>query len=229
MALAYHQGVKPDPLPRSLPGRSTVGLKAAAAVSGALLAAWVVAHLLGNLTLFAGAAAADGYAAMLRRAGGLLWLARAGTLAAAVVHVWAVVSLARRAPRRARLVHLGPGRSATLASRSMRLGGALLALFVVYHLLHLTTGTAHPDFVPGGVHHNVVRGLGVPLVAALYLVACGLLGLHLGHGLWSLWASLGLRPDRDPRRRQRLAVLTGTVVAALFASIPAAVLLGVLP
>ncbi len=214
---------------RHLPRSATVGLKAAAALSGALLFAWILAHLAGNLTVFGGAAAADGYAAALRRTGPLLWLVRGGLLLAAVVHVWAVVSLARRAPPRARLLHLGPGRAATLASRSMRLGGALLLLFVVFHLLHLTTGTLHPDFLAGRVHHNIVVGLARPLVAAVYLLAAGLLGLHLSHGLWALRTSLGLRPEADPLRSRRLAALAGVAVAVGFASIPLAVVLGGLP
>ena len=206
-----------------------MGVKALLALSGVILFGWILLHLAGNLMLFAGAAAADGYAATLRRTGPLLWLVRALVLLAAGVHVWAAVTLVRRAPAGARLLHLGRGRAATVASRSMRLGGALLLLFVGYHVLHLTAGAWHPDFLPGRVHHNVASGLSVPLVAAVYLAACGLLGLHLSHGLAALWASLGLRPEVDPRRRRRPAALVGTAVALLFASMPLAVLAGALP
>lgn len=214
---------------RVAPPLSTVGLKALLALSGAILFGWVLLHLAGNLTLFAGAALADGYAASLRRTGPLLWLVRALVLLAAVAHVWAAVHLARRAPPGARLLHLGRGRAATLASRTMRLGGALLLLFVGYHVLHLTAGAWHPDFQTGRVHHNVATALSAPLVAVVYLAACGLLGLHLTHGLAAAWTSLGLRPDGDPLRRRPLAALVGTMVAVLFASLPLAAVLGVLP
>ena len=150
-------------------------------------------------------------------------------LLAAAVHVWAAVTLASRAPARSRLLHLGRGRAATIASRSMRLGGALLLLFVVFHVLHLTVGVWHPDFHAGRVHHNVASGLAAVPVAAVYLGACGLLGLHLCHGLAAARTSLGLRPERDPGGGRRLGTLVGTAVSLLFASIPLAVLAGVLP
>ena len=188
----------------------------------------MVLHLLGNLTLFAGPAAADGYAAALRRTGPLIWLVRAGVLAAAVAHIWATVALARRAPAGSRLIHLRRSRAATFASRSMRVGGLLLLLFVVFHILHLTTGTVHPDFLPGRVHHNVTRGLGGPIVAAVYLLASGLLGLHLSHGLWAAAGSLGLQPERDPRRGRRRAAVLAAALALGFASIPLAIIAGVL-
>jgi succinate dehydrogenase / fumarate reductase, cytochrome b subunit len=222
--VAYHKGMNALALSRP----STVALQAIAALSGALLFAWVLAHLLGNLTLFAGAAAADGYAQALRRTGPLLWLVRGGVLLAAAAHIWAVVRLARRAPPGARWLHRGRGRAATFASRSMRAGGALLALFVVYHLLHLTGGQLHPDFLPGHVHHNVTRALAAPLAGAVYLAACALLGLHLGHGLWALGGSLGLGLGRDPRRARKLASVVGAAVALAFASLPLAALAGVL-
>jgi succinate dehydrogenase / fumarate reductase, cytochrome b subunit len=208
---------------------STIALQAVAAVSGVFLFGWVLLHLAGNLTLFGGAAAADGYAAMLRRTGPLLWLVRLALLLAFALHLWATATLARRAPPGSRLVAAGRTRSATVASRSMRAGGLLLLLFLVYHLLHLTIGTAHPQFLAGRVHHNVVTGLGVPLVAAVYLAASALLGLHLSHGLWAALGSLGLRPDRDPRRNRRLATLFGLLVGGAFASIPLAVAAGALP
>src|SRR5262245_10247344 len=129
-------------------GRSTVGRKALAALSGLMLAVWVALHLLGNLTLFAGPAAADGYAAALRRAPLLLWAARAGLIAAAIVHVATVASLARtgRAARPRRTEHHADARPARLAARAMRAGGVLLLIFIAYHLLHLTFGVVHPAF-----------------------------------------------------------------------------------
>ena len=209
--------------------RSTVGLKALVAVSGVGLALWVLAHLLGNMTLFAGAATADGYAAGLRRWPALLWSARAGLAAAAAVHVAAIAALARRAraaqpgrpPRPGRA-----GAAATLASRTMRAGGVLLLVFVALHLLHLTSGTLHPGFVPGRVHDNVVTGLAPPLVAAGYLAACVLLGLHLYHGLWSAARSLGAR-QRSAGSRPLVAALA-ILTAVGFAAVPVAVLAGVL-
>src|SRR5207249_10160968 len=148
---------------------STVGRKALVALSGLLLGMWVVLHLLGNLTVFSGAATADRYAAALQQIPAWLWMARAGLAVAAVVHVAGVVSLTR-ANQAARPRHdvPAPRRASTLVARSMRVGGALLLAFVVYHLLHLTFGALHPGFVPGRVYDNVVRGLRPPWVAGVY-------------------------------------------------------------
>jgi len=206
--------------------RSTVGRKALVAASGLLLWVWVVLHVAGNLTLFSGPAAADGYAAALRATPAALWAVRAGLAAAAIVHVAGVVSLAR-AGRAARPRHQTPARRAsTVAARTMRVGGALLLAFVVYHLLHLTVGLFHPGFLPGHVYDNVVRGLRSTWVASIYMAAAVLLGLHLFHGLWAAARSLGVWPDGAARRRRPAVALVSAAVALGFASVPLAVLAG---
>jgi succinate dehydrogenase / fumarate reductase cytochrome b subunit len=208
--------------------RSTVGRKALAAVSGLLLSAWVVLHAGGNLTLFRGAAVSDGYAATLRDVPAALWAVRLGLVAAAVVHVAAVTSLARvgRSARPRHVARTAP-RTSTLAARSMRVGGVLLLTFVVYHVLHLTLGLAHPGFQPGRVYDNVVVGLRPAGVAAVYVGAAALLGLHLFHGLWATGVSLGLRLDAGAtRRRPLVAALSAAAIALGFASVPLGVLVG---
>ncbi len=207
--------------------RSTVARKALVAVSGLALWTWVVLHVAGNLTLFSGPAVADGYAAALRRAPGWLWAARAGLAAAMLVHVGGVVSLARagRAARPRHEPRLPRGTSA-LAARGMRIGGALLLAFVVYHLLHLTVGVLHPHFEPGRVYDNVVVGLRPARIAAVYIGAAALLGLHLLHGLWAAARSLGVRPDAAARRRRPAVAVLSAAVAAGFAAVPLAVLAG---
>jgi succinate dehydrogenase / fumarate reductase cytochrome b subunit len=207
--------------------RSTVVRKALVAVSGLLLGMWVVLHLLGNLTLLSGAATADGYAAALRRAPAWLWIARGGLLAAAAVHVAGVASLARAGraarPRRQARAHR---RELVPAARSMRVGGALLAVFVVYHLLHLTLGVLDPGFRAGHVYDNVVRGLQSPWVAGLYVGAAALLGLHLFHGLWAAARSLGLRPGAAALRGRPAVAVLSAAIAVGFATVPIAVAAG---
>ena len=206
---------------------STVGQKISVAVSGLLLWAWVVLHLLGNLTVFSGAAATDGYAAALHRAPGWLWAARVALASVAAIHVAGIARLARRA-RTARPRHATAGRAdvATLASRGMRIGGALLLAFVGYHLLHLTFGVGHRGFVPGHVYDNVVTGLRSPWIAGVYVGAAGLVGLHLFHGLWAAVRSLGVRPATAARRHRPAVALIATATAAGFAAVPLAVLAG---
>ena len=206
--------------------RSTVGRKALVAASGLLLWVWVVLHVAGNLTLFSGPAAADGYAAALRATPAALWAVRAGLATAAIVHVAGVVSLAR-VSRAARPRHQAPApRASTMAARTMRVGGALLLAFVVYHLLHLTVGLFHPGFLPGHVYDNVVRGLRPTWVASIYMAAAILLGLHLFHGLWAAARSLGVWPEGAARRRRPAVALVSGAVALGFASVPLAVLAG---
>jgi succinate dehydrogenase / fumarate reductase, cytochrome b subunit len=210
--------------------RSTVGRKALVAASGLLLCVWVVLHVAGNLTVFSGPEAADGYAASLRRVPAALWAVRLGLLAAAAVHIAGVVSLTR-ADRAARPRHQARGARASLwmegwAARSMRVGGVLLLAFVIFHLLHLTFGVAHPGFLPGHVYDNVVRGLHSPAMAAVYIGAALLLGLHLFHGLWAAVRSLGAWPDGAMRRRRPAVAAVSAAVALGFAAVPLAVLAG---
>ena len=207
--------------------RSTVGRKALVAVSGLALWGWVLAHLLGNLTLFSGPEAADGYAAALRRIPGALWAVRVGLIAATVAHVAGAVTLAR-AGRAARPRHATAARwdAAMVASRAARVGGVLLLLFVAAHVLHLTFGVLHPAFAPGRVHANVVAGLQSGWVAAIYVAGALLLGLHLFHGLWASARSLGVRPEAAAARRRPAVASVAALIAAGLASIPIAVVAG---
>jgi succinate dehydrogenase cytochrome b subunit len=207
--------------------RSTVGRKALAAVSGLLLSGWVVLHVAGNLTLFRGAAVTDGYAATLRDAPAALWAVRLGLVFALVVHV-ATVTLLTRAGLVARPRHEARAsrRASTVAAGSMRVGGTLLLAFIAYHVLHLTFGVSHPGFRPGRVYHNVVVGLQPAWVAAVYVGAAAVLGLHLFHGLWATAVSLGLRLNVAAKRRRPVVAALSAAIALGFASVPLAVLIG---
>src|SRR5262249_57922918 len=119
--------------------------------------------------------------------GALLWLARAVLLVAVGLHMAAAWQLTRMARAARPAAYVGGTRIHTpYASRTMRWGGVIILLFVIYHLLHLTWGTVHPDFRPGDVYHNVVAGFRVWWVAVFYIAAQVALGFHLYHGLLSL-------------------------------------------
>lgn len=221
--------------------RSAVGKKAVMAVTGIVLFGFVVAHVVGNLKAFAGPAAFDEYAAFLRDVGhpavphqGVLWLLRLTLLAAVVLHVHAATSLVLMA-RRARPRDYARYDPVQLdyAARTMRWGGVIILLYVIYHLLHLTTGTLHPDFLPpeGGSHHayhNLVVGLSNPVTAWVYVLASLVLGFHLYHGLWSMFQSMGWNHPRYNRWRRAFAVVFAVAVTAGFMAVPLAVQLGVL-
>jgi succinate dehydrogenase / fumarate reductase, cytochrome b subunit len=207
--------------------RSTIGKKVTMAVTGLIMVGFLVLHMLGNLQAFAGAARINAYSAFLHSTGELLWLARVVLLVAVVLHIDAAIQLTRIA-RAARPQGYAERHSqiATIASRSLRWGGVILAVFIVFHILHMTTGTVHPSFVPGDVYHNLVAGFLVWPVAVFYLVAMGALGLHLYHGVWSSARTLGVaRPSAHPLHRP-VALLVSVVVALGFALIPIAVLAG---
>ena len=210
---------------------STIGRKAVMAVSGLMLVGFIAAHLTGNLLVFLGPEPIRAYALWLREIGHgvIIWVFRGGTLAAALLHVWAATSLtlANRAARPQGYRAFEP-RGSTLASRTMRWSGYLLLAYVVYHLLDMTFGPAHPDFIHLDPYHNVVTGFRRPLVTAGYLVAMILLGLHLAHGTWSALRTLGLSHPRYGQLVRAVSVGFGVVVALGYISIPLAVVLGIL-
>jgi len=207
---------------------STLGKKALMAVTGLILCGFVVAHMLGNLQVYLGPGHLDAYGASLRKVPALLWIARFTLLGAVLAHAWAAVTLTR-ANRAARPVGYRQRQdlAANYASNSMRWGGVTLALFIVYHILHFTTGQVHPDFREGAVHHNFVVGLQVWYVALFYMLAVLALGLHLWHGASSLFQTLGLNhPRYNALRRTAASVLTAVVVLGNL-SFPIAVLTGI--
>lgn len=208
---------------------STIGRKAVMAVTGILLFGFVVAHMIGNLQVYLGAEVLDAYGKSLRTLGhgAALWLARGGLLAAVGLHIWAAVSLARqnRAARPQRYKVWQP-RASSYASRTMYWSGPLLALFIVYHLLHMTTGTVHPDFAHGEVYKNFIVGFSQPAVSAFYIVAMLALGLHMYHGVWSLMHTLGLAHPRWNNLRHSFATFVAAAVVIGNISFPVAVLTG---
>jgi succinate dehydrogenase / fumarate reductase cytochrome b subunit len=208
--------------------RSTIGKKVVMAVTGVLLIAFVISHVLGNLLYFRGEEAMREYALLLRQTGALLWVARGGLLLAAVLHVVAAVQLTRRdmAARPVGYQKRDPQVS-TFAARTIRIGGFVLLFFIVYHILHFTVGTVHPDFRHLEPFHNINVGLSVPWVAAFYIVAMAALGLHLYHGTWAAFRTLGwVKPTHHPLRR-RVATVLAVAVWLGFTAIPVAVLAGV--
>ena len=197
------------------------------AASGAVLFGFVIAHMLGNLQVYLGPEAFNGYAEKLRRLGPLLWAMRAGLLVAVVLHIWSAWSVTRMS-RAARPVGYRDreNRESTYASRTMRWGGVILLLFIVYHLMHFTFGNAHPDFVPGDVFHNFVAGFRSPVVSGFYIAAMAALGLHLYHGVWSMLQTLGLSHPRYDSLRHAFATLVAVAVVVGNVTFPVAVLTG---
>src|SRR5919204_2677770 len=202
-----------------------IGKKYAMAISGIVLMAFVLGHMLGNLKLYVGASSMAAYSRWLRTVGApelphetLLWTVRTVLLAALVVHLHAAYSLAV-VNRRARPDAYRSPRdyvAASFASRTMRWTGPIILAFVVFHLLDLTWGTANPSFRAGDPYHNVVASFQRWPVAVAYVVANLALALHLSHGASSLFQSIGW----VNRRRREFALAFAVVVAAGNVSFP---------
>ena len=194
--------------------QSSVGKKAVMAVTGLVLAAYLITHVLANLLVFDGPDRINRYAALLHATGGALWGARLVLVVAAILHILAAVQLTllSRAARPQPYAGRREPQATTLAARTMRWGGALILIFLVYHILHFTTGAAHPDFVELNPYHNVSTGFRNPWVAGFYLIAMVAVGLHLYHGLWSSGRSLGAsQPSPQPFRRRLAMALAGFI------------------
>lgn len=210
--------------------RSSIGRKVVMAATGAILVAFVIAHMIGNLQVYIGPEAMNDYAVWLRQVlhGAGLWIARAVLLAAVILHIWAATSLTLSS-RRARAVGYREQkwRESTYASRTMRWGGVIILLFVIYHILHMTTGTVHPSFIEGDVYHNFIAGFKVVPVSLFYIFAMLALGLHLKHGVWSMFQTLGVSHPRYIRAAHVLAWIVALVVVVGNISFPLAVLAGI--
>src|ERR1051325_2186642 len=161
---------------------STIGKKAIMAVTGLVLFGFLIAHMLGNLQIFLGSEVMNHYAETLHGNPALLWTARTVLLVSVLLHIWASISLSKlkSQARPVRYVKHTAVQS-SWASRSMMLSGPIIAAFVVFHLLHLTTGTIHPQFVPLHAFENLVNGFLVIPFAVAYIIAMIFIGFHLNH------------------------------------------------
>ncbi|MEV0369518.1 succinate dehydrogenase cytochrome b subunit [Streptomyces sp. NPDC050636] len=213
--------------------RSTVGKKTAMAVSGIVMLLYLVVHMLGNLKIFFGAVEFDAYAAWLRTIGGpflhhewFLWIARVVLVAAVVTHAVAAFQLSRRdiAARPTQYAH--KRQRASYATRTMRWGGVILGLFIVWHILDLTTLTVNPRAESGHPYANVVATFSTWYGNVVYIVAMLALGLHVRHGFWSAAQTLGAnRPGRD-RTLKNTANALALLLTVGFISVPVAVMTG---
>lgn len=209
---------------------TTNGKKAVMAVTGAAMFGFVVLHLAGNLQIFLGPEKFNGYAHALRDLGALLWVARAGLLLMAALHVWSTIQLAGvRSDARPVAYARYQSSTSTYASRSMYMSGPIVAAFIIYHLLHFTFGVGGTPYSPDDPYGNVIAGFRVPVIAIAYIVAMALLCLHLRHGLWSALQTLGLNHPRYTPHLKALATLIALAIFFGFISIPIAVMARVVP
>ncbi len=213
---------------------TTVGKKIAMAATGILLVAYVVGHMLGNLKIFQGPEKLNSYAEFFREAGApvfghgeLLWVVRIVLLATVAIHIMASAQLTLQS-RAARPVGYRntPHEEFSYASRTMRWGGVIITLFVVYHILHFTAGTVHGDFIPSEPYHNLVVGFQSWPVSLAYIAAVIMLGFHLYHGVWSATQTLGVNNARIESVRRPAALILAVVVVVGYVAVPVSILAG---
>ncbi len=233
MALATRTDRRPS-LTRTL-WASTIGKKTVMALTGLIMLGYLVAHMYGNLKIFFGPDSFNDYGHWLRVMGEPLlhekwglWIVRVVLVVAVVLHGVCAYQLSRRdlAARPSRYVHKRP--RASYATRTMRWGGVILALFIVWHVLDLTTGTVHPGgFQPGRPYQNVVDTFSTWYGNVVYIVAMLALGLHVRHGFWSAAQTLGAGSATRDRLLRTTADLLALVLTAGFIAVPVAVMTGV--
>jgi succinate dehydrogenase / fumarate reductase cytochrome b subunit len=210
---------------------SMVGKKFVMGVTGLIGVGFVIIHALGNLLVFRGAGAINSYSHFLKSSGELLWGVRVVLIIAVVLHVIAAVQVSRQSVAARPVGYVKrEAQVATMASRTMRWGGALLLIFIVVHILHFTTGTIRPAgyFNTEDVYANVVSSFRIWWVALFYMVSMMALGLHLFHGAWSSVRSLGVSPPSPRPLHRRVSLLVALLVWAAFTAIPLAVITGAL-
>jgi succinate dehydrogenase / fumarate reductase cytochrome b subunit len=215
--------------------RTAVGKKYVMAITGIVGLAYVAGHMVGNLKIYLGQEDIDHYGEWLRTIGypalphgGFLWIMRVLLLAAVLLHMHAAWSLTRMNARAdVKYVAKRDYVAANFASRTMRWTGIIVAAFILFHLADLTWGSANPDFVRGSVYHNMVESFSRIPVAVFYVLANLALGVHLWHGLWSLFQSMGWNNPRFNKWREWLAWGLTTVIVLGNVSFPVAIATGI--
>jgi succinate dehydrogenase / fumarate reductase, cytochrome b subunit len=212
---------------------SVIGKKTVMAVTGFILFCFVLVHMLANLQVFLPAGAngvppLDAYAEHLRALPPLLWGVRVVMLASVVLHIfaaWQLTWLNKFEARAVRYVKYTPSAS-NYASRTMVWSGPIIFFYVIYHLLDFTFGTVNPDYQPAKPFHNVVASFQHPFIAGFYIVANVLLAMHLYHGIWSMFQTLGVSHPRYTPVLKRASAIFAILIGAGFCSVPLAVMFG---
>ncbi len=216
---------------------SSIGRKWIVAITGLLLIGFITLHLLGNLSIFIGPEMMNAYAEKLHHLGPLLWIARIGLVFVAGAHIFFTILLWRENRlARPQKYAVTPTLQTTVYARSMRLSGLVVLGFVVFHLAQFTWEFVNPDYktwFDASGRHDVYRMLvsafGTPWVVGFYLLSVGLLALHLSHGIASLFQTLGCTNLQLRPRFERAGLIVAWLFFLGYASIPAAVFLGLLP
>jgi succinate dehydrogenase / fumarate reductase cytochrome b subunit len=223
--------------------RSTVVLKYLMAASGLVMVLYLLAHMYGNLMAFGGRDTFNTYASHLHTLGepilpydGFFWILRTVLVVALIAHVYAASHLtardwrARTAVRgRYRTTHNRRGVQRSYASFTLRWGGVVIFLYVIFHILNLTTGTVHPGGASPSPYDRLLNSMSVWWVVAVYTIALLAIGFHLRHGVWSAFTTLGANTSAHARRRLNvLAYVIAGLVTVGFLLVPWSIVAGLI-
>jgi succinate dehydrogenase / fumarate reductase cytochrome b subunit len=208
--------------------------KVVMAVSGIIMLLYLIAHVIGNLKVFAGRESFNSYSEWIRTVGEpavphqtVLTIVRIVLVVAVVAHFWAAVSLWRQAKRARPEAYVTKKSVAqSYASRTMRWGGVIVLLFIIYHILDLTDGAVNPEGRDSTPYDRLVASFSNPFITAFYVLALILLGMHLRHGIWSATQTLGQSNRRRERTVNAFALVFSTALIAAFLLVPFSVLFG---
>ncbi len=216
--------------------RSAIGKKWVMAVTGVMLLGFVLVHMVGNLKIYLGAEDLDHYAEWLRTIGEpalprtvLLWIMRVGLIGAFVLHIVSAAQLTRMNHRARPEKYQSPRdyAAANFASRTMRWTGVIVGLYLIFHLMDLTWGNANPGFVRGDTYDNLIHSFERVPVAIVYILANLALAIHIFHGAWSMFQSLGLNNPKWNGARRSFAIGFATLIGVANISFPLMVVTGV--
>lgn len=218
--------------------RSAVGKKWVMAVTGIMMLGFVLFHMIGNLKIYLGARDLDHYAEWLRTIGEpalphtvFLWILRIGLIGAVALHIVSAAQLTRMNHRARPTKYQSPRdyAAANFASRTMRWTGVIVVFYVIFHLMDLTWGntTVNPDFVRGRTFDNVVASFERVPVAIVYILANLAVAIHIYHGAWSMFQSLGLNNPKWNKARRSFAIGFATLIGVANISFPIMVVTGV--
>lgn len=207
---------------------TSIGKKVTMAISGFIVFGFLVGHMIGNLQVFLGPEKLNAYADLLKSMGGMLWFFRGFMALAIIVHIISAMLVTLQSwSARPTKYKVQRYRETTYAARTMWWGGPIILLFLLYHLGHLTIGNAHHDFTPN-VYNNVVTGFQIGWVSGVYIVTMVIIGLHLYHGLWSMFQTMGANHPTWNDWRRIFAVVFALIITVGNCSIPVAVLAGMI-
>ena len=213
---------------------TSVGKKSVIAVTGIVFLLYVIAHMIGNLKVFFGIETFDAYSQHLREIGeaifgyeGVLWGIRVVLVGSVVLHMWAAFSLWYQAKKARPIGYQHRQRwEGSYAARTMRWGGVIIALFVIWHILDLTTGTVNPLGGDESAYLKLVASFDRWYVALFYILAVVALGLHIRHGLWSAIQTFGANSALKQNALKTFAFVVAAVITIGFAIVPLSVMTG---